>query len=111
VPVTSYYAMCPANTRFLRRRDTHISICNVAAEGGEKRQESKQASFSNSDSSTCNMTVTFTTLACVHITTVSESSLNARCYVSFLDPCPTLQLPHMHVVENLSSWNLTLVPI
>jgi hypothetical protein len=102
--------MCPANTRFLGRWDTHIiSICNVTAKVRGKMQKIKQATFSNSDC-TCNMTVTVRTLACVYITTVSESSLNARGYVSFLDPCPTLQLPHVHVVENLSGWNLTFVP-
>jgi hypothetical protein len=53
----------------------------------------------------------FTTRACVHITAVSEASLKARGYVSFLDPCPTLHRPLMHVVEDLSGWNLTLVPI
>ena len=76
-----------------------------------KKQASRQAPFSNSDSSTCNMIVTTRTLACVLITTVSEASLNARGYVSFLDPCPTLHRPLKHVVENLSGWNLTLVTI
>jgi hypothetical protein len=67
-------------------------------------QESKQATLPNSDPSTCNMTVMS---GHYHVCILL---LLARGYLSFLDPCPTLQLPHMHIVENLSGWNLTLVP-
>jgi len=102
--------MCPAHTRFLGRWEPHkLRTCNVTGNGGDKT--SKQASSFLEFRLFCvQYDRYFRTLTYVHITTVSETSLNAGGYVSFLDPFPTLNRPLKNVVENLSGWNLTVVP-
>lgn len=102
--------MCPARTRLLGIWEPQkLRTCNVTGNGGERT--GKQASpFLEFRLFCVQYGRYFRTLVCVHITTVNEASLNAGDYVSFLDPFPTLNRPLKNVVENLSGWNLTVVP-